>query len=124
MIKSFVFYLLANAGALYAVNLILAENFTITGTWKGYLIAVLIFGILNSLIKPIMKLLSFPFVVMTAGLFTLVINMILVWLAKYVIGVLDFEGVALVIDGGWVTYLYAGFMLAVANGIIHWLNKK
>ena len=124
MIKSIVFHLVANAGALYLVNQVLSTHFVIMGGWKGYLIAALIFGLLNSLVKPLLKILSFPFVILTAGLFTLVINMALVWLAKYLMGVLDFEGVSLLIQGGWTTYLYASLLLAVANMIIHWLNKN
>lgn len=124
MLKSLIFYLIANAAALYGVSQILSEDFVITGGWKGYLLAALIFGILNSFIKPLVKILSFPFVILTAGLFAIVINMVLVWFAKYIIGVFDFENISLIINGGWVTYLYAGLLIAIANMIIQWLNGK
>jgi putative membrane protein len=121
MIKRFILHLLANAAALYLTMQVLHGNFAVTGSWKGYIIAALIFGILNSLVKPILKIITLPFVFITAGLFVFVINMFLVWFAKYTLDVLKFEGVSISIQGGWTTYLYAGIIIAIANMIIHWL---
>lgn len=123
MLKSLVSYLLVNAGALYVTTLLLGGDFILTGGWKGYLIAAFIFGILNGLVKPLVKLLAFPFVLLTAGLFTLVINMALVWLAAYALRVLAFNGVALSVNGGWTTYLYAGFLIAAINVVLGWVRK-
>jgi len=46
----------------------------------GILIVALIFGVINALVKPIVKLLSLPVLILTLGLFTLVINALLLWL--------------------------------------------
>lgn len=116
-------HILANAIALYFVSVILDGKFVITGEWKGYLIAALIFGLLNAIVKPILKVLSLPFVVISAGLFLFIINMFLVWFAKYTLDVLKFEGVAITITG-ISTYLIAGFLIALLNMIIGWLLKK
>jgi len=124
MIRSLIAHLLANGVALYFVGLILKGDFSITGGWKGYLICAVIFGVLNGLVKPILKLLSLPFVLISAGLFIFVINSFLVWFAKYALNVLKFEGVAIVITGGFVTYILAGFLIAIFNMVIHWLLKK
>jgi putative membrane protein len=123
MIKRFILHILANATALYITVDLLAGDFLINGGVKGYLIAAIIFGILNGFIKPILKILSLPFVFITAGLFTFVINMFLVWFATYVLEILQFKGVSIVISGGFITYLYVGFLVAMMNGIIHWLLK-
>ncbi len=117
-------HLIANGIALYFVNVILEGNFAVLGGWKGYLIAAIIFGVLNGIVKPILKVLSLPFVVITAGLFIFVINMFLVWFAKYFLDVLQFEGVAIAIEGGFFTYLLAGFLIGLFNMVIHWLLKK
>ena len=45
-----------------------------------FLLAGLIFSAVNAIIKPIITLLSLPFVLVTMGLFTLVINGFMVWL--------------------------------------------
>jgi len=116
-------HIIANAVALYFVGVILDGKFVITGGWKGYLIAALIFGILNGIVKPILKLLSLPFVLVSAGLFIFVINMFLVWFAKYALDVLKFEGVSIVVNG-LLTYLIAGFLIALLNMVIGWLLKK
>jgi len=124
MIKRLLIQILANMGALYAIVMLLTPNFQITGGIKGYLVAAIIFGLLNSVAKPILKILSLPFIFITAGLFTLVINIFLVWFAQYALIILDFQGVALVLMGGWVTYLYVSILVSVANILIHWITKK
>ncbi len=123
-IRTLIAHLVANGVALYFVALILDGKFTITGTWKGYLICAIIFGLLNGMVKPILKLLSLPFVLVTAGLFIFVINSALVWFAQYALDVLKFEGVAIVITGGFFSYILAGFLISIFNMVIHWLLKK
>ena len=123
MIKHFILHLLANAAALYITVQLLNGNFIISGGWKGYLIAALIFGVLNGLVKPILKIITLPFVFITAGLFIFVINMFLVWFAKYILNVLQFEGVSITVSAGLFTYLYVGLTMAVVNMVIHWLVK-
>ncbi len=117
-------HIVANGIALYFVGAILEGNFAITGGLKGYLIAAILFGVLNGLIKPILKILSLPFVFITAGLFILVINTFLVWFAEYALDVLEFQGVTLVVEGGFFMYLIVGFLISIFNMVIHWLLKK
>ncbi len=124
MIKRLILHILANAGALYACTQLLGEDFILNGNWKGYLIASVIFGILNGIVKPILKIITLPFVFITAGLFVFIINMFLVWFAKYSLDILKFEGISIQIQNGWVTYLYIGIFMSIANIIIHWLAKK
>jgi putative membrane protein len=51
--------------------------------WKSLLIAALILGILNSSVKPILRLLSLPFIIVTFGFFLLVINALLLRLTAW-----------------------------------------
>ena len=122
-LRRIVAHIVANALALYFIEQILKGDFAVTGGVKGYLIAALIFGLLNSVVKPVLKLLSLPFMLITVGLFTFVINMFLVWFAKYSLDILAFEGVSIVI-AGFFTYLLAGFLIALMNMLISWLLKK
>ena len=124
MIKRFLLHILANAAALFIVVQMLGGDFLVTGGWKGYAIAALIFGILNGFVKPILKIAALPFVFITAGLFTLVINMFLVWFAKYTLDVLQFDGIAIQIAGSLFTYLYVGVIMAIVNMVIQWLVKN
>jgi len=123
-LKRLLAHIVANAAALYFVGELLYGNFAITGSYKGYLIAAILFGVLNGIIKPIIKLLSLPFILITAGVFILVINVFLVWFAKYALDILQFEGVSIIIKGGPATYLYAGVSISIINMIITWLLKK
>ncbi len=124
LLKRIIAHIVANAVALYFISLILEGNFMIVGGIKGYLIAAIIFGLLNGIVKPILKLLSLPFVLVTAGLFIFVINTFLVWFAEYALDILDFESVAIVVEGGFFYYVFAGFLIALFNMIISWLLKK
>lgn len=45
-----------------------------------FLLAGLVFSVINSVIKPIVTMLSIPFVIVTIGLFTIIINGFMVWL--------------------------------------------
>lgn len=53
------------------------------GDWLGLLLATLALGILNTFLKPILLLLSLPLVLFTLGLFTVVINALLLWFVGY-----------------------------------------
>ncbi len=122
-LRRIVAHIVANALALYFIEQILNGDFAITGGIKGYLIAALIFGLLNSIVKPILKLLSLPFMLITVGLFTFIINMFLVWFAKYSLNILNFQEVSIVVTG-FFSYLLAGFLIALMNMLISWLLKK
>ena len=49
----------------------------------------LIFGLVNAIVKPLVKLLSFPLYVLTLGLFTLVVNALMLWLTAWITGHTD-----------------------------------
>lgn len=52
------------------------------GDWTVLVVVALIFGLVNALFRPILTLLSCPLLILTLGLFTLVINAILLLLAS------------------------------------------
>lgn len=65
----------------------------------GTLIAVaVIFGVINALLKPIVKTLGCVFYILTLGLIALVVNGLLLWLASWVAGRLDLP---FHVDGFW-----------------------
>ena len=55
-------------------------------------ILVVVLGVLNAVVKPILKILGFPITVVTLGLFLLVINVIIVKLADYLMSSFDVNG--------------------------------
>ena len=98
---------LINAVALIAVAYLMpsitVSNFT------AALIAALILGLVNAVIRPILVLLTLPVTVLTLGLFILVINGLLFWLVGSFI-----QG--FVVQGFW-----AGFFGAILFSIVSWL---
>lgn len=61
----------------------LVPGFVMNGSLKEYLLAALVLALLNLLVKPILKLISLPLIVLTLGLFTIVINALMLWLVDY-----------------------------------------
>jgi putative membrane protein len=76
-----------------------------------YLLLGLIFGVVNALVKPIVSALSCPLVILTLGLFVLVINGAMLMLTSWV------SGNALQIDG-WGTAILAGIVMGVINIVL------
>ena len=80
--------LLANAAAL-AVATWLLSGITLTGDSTGakigvLLVVALIFGIVNAIVKPIFTLVTAPIVLLTLGLFLLVINALMLLLTSWI----------------------------------------
>lgn len=73
------FRLLINAGALWAATT-LVPGISFTGDTGRFLVVALIFGLLNALVRPILLLLSLPLLILTLGLFTFVLNALILML--------------------------------------------
>ena len=69
----FVIRVLINAAALWVADQLL-EGIELTGSIWAILLVALVFGLINAVLKPILKLLSLPVLILTLGLFALVIN--------------------------------------------------
>ena len=79
----FIVRLAINAIALYLAVLIL-PGLDLTGGVVSLLWVALIFGVVNALLGPLLKFLSCGLIVLTLGLFTLVINTFLFWLTSMI----------------------------------------
>jgi putative membrane protein len=117
MVKRILIGILINAAALYVLVEFLDEV-SGTGGIKLFIIGGVIIGLLNTFAKPLMKILSLPFVIITAGLFLIVINAIILFLTQWVINAMAFRDVTLAFEGLG-SYLIAAIIL----GIINWANN-
>lgn len=70
-----------NAAALWVATR-LVSGISYTGEWPWLLAVALVFGFLNVLVRPVLMLLTFPFFIVTLGLFTLVLNAFMLWLTS------------------------------------------
>ena len=90
----------------------LIPGITYTGSWSYLLVVGLVMGIINLLVKPIVTFFSFPLVVISLGLFFLVINGFMLWLAARLLpGHLHVNGCLPAILGGLV--------IAILNWVVH-----
>ncbi|MFJ4491855.1 phage holin family protein [Streptomyces diastaticus] len=106
---------LANAAALL-VAVWLLKDITLTGDSTGnkaltLIVVALIFGLVNFLVKPVVKVLTFPLFVLTLGLITLVVNALMLLLTSWLAG--QFE-LGFHVDGFWTAAL-GGLIISVVS---------
>ncbi|MFA9430620.1 phage holin family protein [Egicoccus sp. AB-alg2] len=105
--------ILINAAALW-VAVALLDGLEFTGTWLALLGIALLLGVVNVIVKPILSLLSLPLVILTLGLFLLVVNAAVL---AIVIALSDALDLGLSSDGfGW-TFLGALVVSLVSWGL-------
>ncbi|MBB5695211.1 phage holin family protein [Muricoccus pecuniae] len=101
--------------AITAVAFYIAANL-VTGLWFSSLttliIAAIIFGVVNAVIRPILSTLSLPITVLTLGLFTLVINAVMLGLT------------ALLMPGMRITSIGTAFLAAIIIWLVSWAANK
>ena len=98
-----------NALALWVANAIW-DSVSIHGFW-AYFIGALVLGIANAVLKPILAILTLPLIVLTLGIFYLLINIAMVALAEWIAP--NFS-----IDGFW-TYVGVVFIVWVVNWVCY-----
>ena len=74
-----ILHLLINAAALWAATQFVS-GISFDGDWRLLFAVALIFGVLNVIVRPILKILTFPFLILTLGLFIFVLNAVMLWL--------------------------------------------
>lgn len=102
-----------------AVSILIAGYFipgvTVTGIWSALILA-LVFGLLNATIKPLLVFLTLPINILTLGLFTLVINALIVMLASSIV-----KGFTV---GGFFNALIFSLVLTIIQTLFEMLLKK
>ena len=78
------------------------------------LVVALILGVVSSFVKPVLKILSIPFIIVTLGLFLLVINAAMLMLTSWLAGLLD---VGFHVDGFW-TAVGGAIVITVVDWIV------
>jgi putative membrane protein len=111
--------LLANAAALAIATWILS-GITLTGSTTTsqivtLLIVALIFGVLNAIVKPIFALVTIPLLLLTLGLFLIVINACMLLLTSWLAGLFD---LGWSVDGFW-TALLGGIIISIVSFVLN-----
>lgn len=106
--------LLISAVAVW-VTAWLLEGVTVEPWWAAIIVAVVL-GLINTFIRPVVKLLALPLNIVTLGLFSLVINALMVMLCDWFTPYLQVEN-----------FLYAlwfSIVLTVVNWVLHLFTGK
>ncbi len=102
-----------SAAALWvAVQVVPGLDFE--GSVVTLLLVALILGVVNAVVKPILTVLSLPFIILTLGLFLLVVNAIALWMVVALSGAFD---LGLTSEGFGSTFLGALVVSLVAWGL-------
>lgn len=114
----FLIWVLVNAAAL-AVAAWLLEGIRVTGKTTEeqaitLLVVALVFGVVNAVVEPLVKLLSLPFIILTLGLFLIVINALMLMLTSWISEQINFR---FVVDGFW-TAVLGGIIITIATWIL------
>lgn len=118
--KHFFWKVLINAGALFLAIWLLRPNIVMQeNAWYAYIVLGLIFGLVNSLIKPIVMFVSCPLIILTLGLGTLLVNTVLFLLTGWLGTVVNF-GFVIPENSLWYAFLGAlivSFVSFIGNRI-------
>jgi putative membrane protein len=99
----FVIRLLVNAAALWIATAIV-PGVTYTGGPLPLLGVALVFGIINATLRPLAKILTFPLIILTLGIFALVINGLMLWLTS---SLSESLGLGFHVSGFWAAFFGA-----------------
>jgi putative membrane protein len=101
-----------NAVALWVASLIV-PGLSIPESFGGLLLVAIVFGLVNAFIKPIVQFLSCPLTIITLGLFTLVINALMLMLTGWLTG-------GRVDTNGFWPALLAAIVISIVSTVLSW----
>lgn len=113
---TFLLRLLVNAVALWCAARFI-DGISYTGSWQGLVGLALVFGVVNTLVRPVLSFFSFPIQIVTLGLFTLVLNAAMLLLTSALASRL---GVDFHIRGFWVALLGA-LLVSILSTVLSWI---
>lgn len=97
-----------NAVALYVAGR--AVNATVPDDVGGIAIVAIVFGLLNTFVRPILNILTCPAYILTLGLFTFVMNVIILWLLEWLTNMVEW--------GTFWDMLIAGIIVSVVSFVL------
>lgn len=113
-----------NAVALWVAailldGIVLAEDdTTFASKFTTIILVALIFGVVNAVVKPIAKVLAFPAIVLTLGLFTFIVNAFLLQLTEWIA---DPLGLSFVITKFWWDAVLGALIITLVSMVLNWV---
>jgi len=81
-------------------------------------LVAIVFGIVNAVVKPIAKLLSFPFIILTLGLFTFIVNAFMLQLTEWIA---DPLGLSFHIDHFFWDAVLGALIITIVSMVMNWV---
>ena len=110
--------ILVTAAALWIATIVV-PGIQIESSFTSFLVVAIIFGLVNAFVRPVARLLSLPIRIVTLGIFSFVINALMLMLTAWL------AGNAMSIDGGPMTQLFRALIgsvvISVASTLIGWI---
>ena len=100
-----------NAIALYVA--VAAEGDASLASWTSLLFAAAVFGVVNTIVKPVVTLLSLPLILLTVGIALLFINVLMLWITDAIVGGIHFDG--------FISLVSASIVIWLVNMVLTWL---
>jgi len=110
----FLIRLVLAAAALWA-TVYLVPGITHTGPLHHLLIVAFVFGLVNALIRPLLVALTCPLIILTLGLFALVLNGLMLWLTSALAGAF---GIAFHVSG-FIPAFIGGLVFGIVSAILN-----
>ena len=115
----FLIRLLVNAAALWVATRIVT-GVTYTGALLPFIGVALVFGAVNAIIRPILKLLTFPLLIVSLGLFAFVLNGLMLWLTSSLSNSL---GLGFHVNGFWPAF-WGALVVSVVSFVLGILIRE
>ena len=94
----------------------LVPGIRVEGTaWIVYAVMAIILGLVNAIVRPLLKLLTCPLIILTLGLFTLIVNGFTLWLSSQI--AVHWFKVGFYVDNLWSAFLGA-LIVSIATVIM------
>lgn len=105
--------------AILLEGIVLAEDdTTFASKFTTIILVALIFGVVNAVVKPIAKVLAFPAIVLTLGLFTFIVNAFLLQLTEWIA---DPLGLSFVITNFWWDAVLGALIITIVSMVLNWV---
>jgi putative membrane protein len=113
---NFFIRLLVNMAALWVATRVVS-GVTYDGGWLPFIGVAIVFGVVNTLVGAIAKILTFPIIIVTLGFFLLVINGLMLWLTSRISEALD---LGFRVDGFWPAF-WGALVVSIVSTLLGWM---
>lgn len=113
--RRFIGQILGNILALWLATYFIA-GIKYDNNWQTLIVAGLILGVVNFILKPIISLISLPLIILSLGFFSIIINALMLYIVAYFVEGLKIESFLAAILGA--------FLISIINILINSLFKS